>query len=126
MSDQNKKNNLDRYIGLKVKKYRQDKRITRSIIAAKLGLTEAEYTQSENGTRRFSARELVELVALLGVTVDDLYPSYKEDWDAGDKVPTNPDEQELYDLVHYYTGIGSADLRKTILAQIKRISSFKA
>jgi len=125
-SDKPTRSDLDRYIGNKVKWVRRDRKVLPEIIALKLGLDMASYRLSEQGKRRFSSSEIYDLSLILSVRIEDLFPEVKvEEVRKLDPKESAPDQVELYEITHYFSGITDPGVRASILKSVKLASSFE-
>lgn len=62
----------DAAIGFKIRKRRQDMKLTLEYTAYELGISKQQLRKYELGRNKISARRLAQLAPILGVTVNDL------------------------------------------------------
>lgn len=66
---------LKDFVGLKIKEYRKDNRLTQEALAEKLGVTKQTVSRYEKGERKANQDILFALCDIFGVTIDDFFPS---------------------------------------------------
>ena len=66
---------LKDFVGLKIKEYRKDNRLTQEALAEKLGVTKQTVSRYEKGERKANQDVLFALCDIFGVTIDDFFPS---------------------------------------------------
>ena len=59
-------------IGEKIRKVRQNRRITQEVLAEKINVTPTHVSRIERGTSSPSLQTLVDICNVLGITIDDL------------------------------------------------------
>ncbi|MEM6900378.1 MAG: helix-turn-helix transcriptional regulator [Pseudomonadota bacterium] len=116
---------IDRFIGDKVKWRRREKKLMMDIVALKLGMPLKEYKAAEAGRCRFTSEQLVQLSGLLGLEVDAFFPDVEPNDDRSvDPMVAHPSADELYDMIHYFSGIAHPDTRRLLIDWVRRLSSF--
>lgn len=66
--------NLSKYIGKRIKKFRNAHNLTTEELAEKIGTTRATITRYENGVRKANQDVLFQLADIFNVSVDDFFP----------------------------------------------------
>lgn len=66
--------NLSKYIGKRIKKFRNAHNLTTEELAEKIGTTRATITRYENGVRKANQDVLFQLADVFNVSVDDFFP----------------------------------------------------
>lgn len=82
-------NQLNRYIGMQIKKYRLRKHMTAEDLAEKVGLSRATITRYESGTRGTTQNSLFKLSKALGVSVDEFFPDHADSENSDNGLPYN-------------------------------------
>lgn len=65
---------LSKFIGGKIKEYRESKNITQDELAEFLGTTRQSVSRYENGERKTSQEILFNLAKYFDISIDDLFP----------------------------------------------------
>lgn len=68
---------LKKYIGSRIRRFRQSRNLTAEELATKLNTTRATITRYENGDRKANQDVLFQLAEIFNVSVDDFFPSRK-------------------------------------------------
>lgn len=66
---------LNKYIGNKIRSFRKEKNLTAEDLANKLGISRATITRYETGVRNTNQDVLYRLADILGVSINDFFPS---------------------------------------------------
>lgn len=66
---------LNKYIGNKIRSFRKEKKLTAEDLANKLGISRATITRYETGVRNTNQDVLYRLADILGVSINDFFPS---------------------------------------------------
>lgn len=59
-------------IGQRIKRFREDRKITQDVVAEKLGITQTAYSKIENNQSKLSVERLKEIAKILDVPEDEL------------------------------------------------------
>ena len=69
-------NNVDQYVGLRIRERRQQRGVTQQELARALGISYQQVQKYENGTNRVSAGRLYILAQALDLTVSDFFEGF--------------------------------------------------
>lgn len=69
---------LNKYIGNKIRSFRKEKNLTAEDLANKLGISRATITRYETGVRNTNQDVLYRLADILGVSINDFFPSIND------------------------------------------------
>jgi transcriptional regulator with XRE-family HTH domain len=118
----------DVYVATRLRLFRQQRGLSQSDLAKKLGLTFQQIQKYEKGTNRIGAGRLFEIAEILKVPIEVLYPEKcKSDADA----TVTRDGKELSDFIlsiegwklcSAYVRIRDAHTRKMILALVNDVA----
>ena len=117
---------IDKYIGFKVRWLRRDRKLLPESLALKIDMDLDQYKRSEAGDRRFRSIELYKLAKVFEVGIQALMPGADA---LPEKLPASsqqgPSESELYELMHYFSGIRDHHERALLIKQARVLSSFR-
>ena len=87
---------LKKYIGNQIKTFRKSAGFTQDELAKRLNTTKQTISRYEKGDRKANQDMLFELCDILGVSIDDFFPSQNETLQS----PTTSPIQTIYDQLH--------------------------
>ena len=87
---------LKKYIGTQIKTFRKSAGFTQDELAKRLNTTKQTISRYEKGDRKANQDMLFELCDILGVSIDDFFPSQNETLQS----PTISPIQTIYDQLH--------------------------
>ena len=111
-------NDIDKYIGWRIKTLRQEHGLSIETLSQQLGISQEKYRDSESGIRRFHASELFELKRRFDFPLKDFF-THKGEYLPDAIVPG----RELSDLIFYFQQIECSLIREKMLGRIKNASS---
>ncbi len=117
--------NLDPFIGKRVKLRRSEMGMSQAKLGEKLGLSFQQIQKYENGKNRVSASTLFQISQILGVNFSYFVEGY------GESLSLHEDEEVTYQVYNkeasllsgYFQKIHDPALRKQILDLVKKIAS---
>ena len=117
--------NLDPFIGKRVKLRRSEMGMSQAKLGEKLGLSFQQVQKYENGKNRISASTLFQISRILGVDFSYFVDGF------GESVSLHEDEDVTYEVYNreasllsgYFQKIHDPALRKQILDLVKKIAS---
>ena len=121
----NQTNIVDQMIGKQIQHHRKARGLSQSGLAIQMDMSLKDYEAREHGDLRFSPTDIVKLSRILDVPIEALFPPVATTTQHIDQLTEPPGEIEIYDLLHFYGGIASADTRRMLLDLIKNASDFK-
>lgn len=121
----NPTNIVDQLIGKQIKHHRKARGLSSSGLAIQMNMSLKDYEAREHGDLRFSPTDIVKLSRILDVPVEALFPPVEMPTQHIDPETQEPSETEIYDLMHFYGGIASAETRRMLLGLIKKASDFE-
>lgn len=122
--------NLDKYIGEKVKARRMALRISQNKLGAHLGVTFQQIQKYEKGINRISASTLYRIAEALSVDYSYFFEGFGSNSLKEENVPVyeydNGKKKETTELLRAYYKISSPAVRKKILDLIKSFANADA
>lgn len=131
ISDDKKKGHaqeIDSYVGERLRQIRKQKGMTQEDLAAKLGISFQQIQKYENGKNRISYSKMVELSQFLKVSLDSFVAGYVPDglsdtaqeglYDIDNLVT----QKETDELLKVYYSLDDPKLRKNLLRLVKSMA----
>lgn len=120
-------NLVDRHVGRRMRWRRRELKLSQEVLAGRLGLTFQQVQKYERGTNRISAGRLYELARALDTSIPYFFQGVEEVGNglAGGLAEESDDftgliDSDAVDLVVAFQSIPDPELRKSILAMVKR------
>lgn len=112
MNPPNTSNPIDKYVGARIKHFRNLRNMSQAKLAEQLNITFQQVQKYENAGNRVSASRLWEISKVLGVQVQDFYAGYVSDEDEGSSRSTSDITAGELKTIHAIRSIPEDGIRR--------------
>lgn len=121
-------NEIDVYVGARVRSCRESRRLSQEALARQLGISFQQLQKYEKGTNRISVSRLQVIARVLDIPIGQFFKGLDEQATLGDKNPYPDPAQfiatlEGLELIRAFRCIKSAEARKQVLALVKTLAA---